>query len=111
MQITLKLYANLSEYLPAGTKKHRIVLDISHEETAYAILARRHVPKEKAHLVLLNGVYLTPEQREQPPLLKQAIPSPCVASRRRWLSKIICSKSGPEYGRFGKINNNIDIER
>ena len=78
MQITLKLYATLSEYLPAGTKKHRIVLDISHEETAYAILARRHVPKEKAHLVLLNGVYLTPEQREQPTfIIKQAIPSPC----------------------------------
>ena len=66
MQITLKLYATLSEYLPAGSKKHRIALDISHEETVYAILARCHVPKEKAHLVLLNGVYLTPEQRDLP---------------------------------------------
>ena len=70
MQITLKLYATLSEYLPAGSKKHRIVLDISDEETAYAILARCHVPKEKTHLVLLNGVYLTPEQREQPTFIK-----------------------------------------
>ena len=66
MQITLKLYATLSEYLPAGSKKHRIVLDISHQETAYAILARCDVPKEKAHLFLLNGVYLTLEQRDQP---------------------------------------------
>jgi len=70
MQITLKLYATLSEYLPAGSKKHRIVLDISHQETAYAILARCDVPKEKAHLFLLNGIYLTPEQREQPTLIK-----------------------------------------
>ena len=66
MQITLKLYATLGEYLPAGTKKHRIVLDISHQETAYGVIERVHVPRERAHLVLLNGVYLTPEQREQP---------------------------------------------
>ena len=70
MQITLKLYATLGEYLPAGTVKHSIALDISDEETAYTVLERCHVPKEKAHLVLLNGVYLTPEQREQPPFIK-----------------------------------------
>ena len=71
MQITLKLYATLSEYLPAGSKKHRIVLDISHQETAHTVLERCHVPKEKAHLFLLNGVYLTLEQREQPTLIKE----------------------------------------
>ena len=65
MQITLKLYATLSEYLPEGSKKHRTVLDIHKEETAYGVIERYHVPKERAHLVLLNGVYLTPEQREQ----------------------------------------------
>jgi len=70
MQITLKLYATLSEYLPAGTVKHSIALDISDEATAYTVLERCHVPKEKAHLVLLNGVYLTPEQREQPTFIK-----------------------------------------
>ena len=66
MQITLKLYATLGEYLPAGTVKHSIALDISDMETAHTVLERCHVPKEKAHLVLLNGVYLTPEQRDQP---------------------------------------------
>jgi len=65
MEITLKLFATLSEYLPAGTKKHSIFLDISDTETAYTILERCNVPIEKAHLVLLNGVYLTSEQRQQ----------------------------------------------
>ncbi len=65
MQITLKLYATLSEYLPEGSIKHRTVLDIADEETAYGVIERYHVPRERAHLVLLNGVYLTPEQREQ----------------------------------------------
>jgi len=66
MKITLKLYATLSEYLPEGSKKHRTMLDVSDEETAFGVIERYHVPKERAHLVLLNGVYLTPEQRELP---------------------------------------------
>lgn len=66
MQITLKLYATLAEYLPEGTKNHRTQLEISETETVYNVIERYNVPKERAHLVLLNGVYLTPEQREQP---------------------------------------------
>ncbi len=68
MEIILKLYANLSEYLPEDSEKHRTVLDISDGETAYTAIDRCHVPREKAHLVLLNGVFLTPEQCEQPNL-------------------------------------------
>lgn len=66
MEIILKLYANLSEYLPEGSTKHRTVLDIPNEETVNGVIERCNVPSERAHLVLLNGVYLTPEQREQP---------------------------------------------
>jgi sulfur-carrier protein len=65
MQITLKLYATLSDYLPEGSIKHRTVLDIANKDTAYDVIERYHVPRERAHLVLLNGIYLTPEQREQ----------------------------------------------
>ena len=43
MQITLKLYATLSEYLPEGSEKHRTVLDIADEETAYGVIERYHV--------------------------------------------------------------------
>ena len=68
MKITLKLYATLGEYLPAGSEKHRTVLDISDEETAYTAIDRCHVPRKRAHLVLLNGIYLSPEQCEQPTL-------------------------------------------
>ena len=62
MQITLKLYAALSEHLPEGSQKHRITLNISDKDTAYEVIERYQVPRERAHLVLLNGVYLTPEQ-------------------------------------------------
>ncbi len=66
MQITLKLYATLNEFLPAGSEKHSTVLNISEEETVYNVLDKCNVPREKTHLVLLNGNYLSPEQREKP---------------------------------------------
>ncbi len=66
MEITLKLYAGLSQYLPENAVKHATKLDISDAETAYSILEKFNVPKESAHLVLLNGVYLDSTQRENP---------------------------------------------
>ena len=66
MQITLKLYANLGEYLPPGTRENAIQLDVPEEITAYTLIDRFQVPREMAHLVLLNGVYLHPEERDQP---------------------------------------------
>lgn len=65
MQITLKLYAALSEFLPAGSVRYGFLLDVSGTDTVYSVLERYQVPRERAHLVLLNGVYLSTEQREQ----------------------------------------------
>lgn len=66
MEITLKLYAGLSQYLPEKSDKHCTHLNISSSETAFSILDKFNVPKESAHLVLLNGVYLDPDEREKP---------------------------------------------
>ncbi|OUD14290.1 MoaD/ThiS family protein [Thioflexithrix psekupsensis] len=69
MKITLKLYANLSGYLPANAQYNRVEIDIAQDNTPHQVLSAYHVPLAMAHLVLLNGVYLLPEQRDQP-LLK-----------------------------------------
>lgn len=66
MEITLKLYAGLSQFLPENSDKHTTKLDISSSETVFTILDKFKVPKESAHLVLLNGVYLQPEERDKP---------------------------------------------
>ena len=66
MEITFKLYAGLIQYLPENSVKHAIQLEISSSETALSIIDKFKVPKESAHLVLLNGVYLEPEEREKP---------------------------------------------
>ncbi len=64
MEITFKLYATLSQYLPEEADKHAIKLTISDSDTAYTLLDKFSVPRESAHLVLLNGIYLEPEARE-----------------------------------------------
>lgn len=65
MEITFKLYAGLSQYLPDDAVRNAINLNISTSETAYSILEKFNVPKESAHLILLNGVYLDADEREK----------------------------------------------
>ncbi len=66
MEITFKLYATLSRYLPPEAKKHAVKITISAEDTAFSLLDKFNVPRESAHLVLLNGIYLDPDERNKP---------------------------------------------
>ena len=64
MKLTLKLYASLGEYLPQGAKDNIIELEIEPEASAGSIIKKVGIPEESAHLVLVNGVYLDPQQRD-----------------------------------------------
>jgi molybdopterin synthase sulfur carrier subunit len=66
MQLKFKLYAGLSRYLPSGAEGNTFQLEVSEETTANNIIDKFNVPRDLAHLVLLNGIYLKPEQRDQP---------------------------------------------
>jgi len=66
MQITLKLYATLTSYLPEEADKHSIKIEVDDDTTAFKIIDQFNVPREMAHLVLLNGVYMQPEGRDTP---------------------------------------------
>jgi sulfur carrier protein ThiS len=63
MKITFKLYATLSDYLPAGQRDNAIELDIDPEATIADLVERFHLPPRLVHLVLVNGVYVAPESR------------------------------------------------
>ena len=65
MKLTLKLYAGLTDYLPAGAEDNKLIVEISANNTAYEIIDKYKVPREMAHLVLLNGVYIKPEDRDR----------------------------------------------
>jgi sulfur carrier protein ThiS len=63
MQITLKLFANLSDYLPPGSRDNRFDLEAGEQESVADILGRFQLPERMVHLVLVNGVYLSPGER------------------------------------------------
>ncbi len=62
MVITVKLFAYLASHLPPGAQGNETRITIGEGSTVSAILDRLGVPVEHRHLVLLDGVYVTPEQ-------------------------------------------------
>lgn len=63
MIIKLKLFALLSDYLPAGAQRHTAELTIDKNSTVQDVIDQIKLPAELTHLVLVNGVYIAPEQR------------------------------------------------
>ena len=64
MKITFKLYASLTEYLPADARRsNRVELDIDPAATLAEVIEPYELPMKLVHLVLVNGVFVPPEQR------------------------------------------------
>lgn len=60
MKVTLKLYASLGAFLPAGTQRNAIQLDVPDGATVGELLKRNNVPRENCHLILVNGNFAPP---------------------------------------------------
>ena len=63
MKIQLKLYASLGQYLPADARKNEIEVEAQSHMTVGGLLRRYKVPDEMCHLVLVNGKFVSPEER------------------------------------------------
>lgn len=64
MRITFKLYAGLTDYLPADRRtSNHMGLEVEPEATIADIIAPYGLPMKLVHLVLINGVYIAPEDR------------------------------------------------
>ncbi len=63
VNITLKLYASLTEFLPEMAKTNQIEIHVLDGTSVADILLTYRIPSERAHLVLINGVYILPEDR------------------------------------------------
>ena len=64
MKISLKLYASLRNLLPPDTPWTGVVIDVPLDVTPNQVIDQYRVPRPMAHLVLHNGVYLTPTDRD-----------------------------------------------
>ncbi len=65
MKVTFKLYATLSDFLPSDARDHRIDAEVAAGATPNQIIDSHGVPRRLAHLVVLNGVYVPPSERDQ----------------------------------------------
>ena len=64
MNITFKLFATLTDYLPVESRRSNIVqLDVAPDAPISQIIAPFGLPPRLVHLVLVNGRYIEPEKR------------------------------------------------
>jgi molybdopterin converting factor small subunit len=64
VHITLKLFATLSDYLPAGALRNQVTLEVEPGRTVGGLIAEHHLPEKLVHLVLVNGNYIAPAMRD-----------------------------------------------
>jgi len=69
MNVTLKLYAVLGEYLPANAEKNEATVEVAAGITVQGLLDAHGVPGERCHLVLVNGHYVAPSERSEKSLV------------------------------------------
>lgn len=68
MQITFKLHATLTDFLPRdadGRKPHhnQLRIDVPEGCDVQSVIDRFNLPPRQVHLVLVNGVYVAPATR------------------------------------------------
>ena len=64
MRITFKLYASLTQHLPADARRsNQIPLEVAAGSTIAQIIEPFGMPQKLVHLVLVNGVYVPPAER------------------------------------------------
>jgi sulfur carrier protein ThiS len=64
VQVTLKLYASLADHLPSDARRtHRLPLALPAGTTISDVIERQHLPPKLCHLVLVNGLYVPPDER------------------------------------------------
>ena len=61
--VTVKLFASLAEHLPADAEDNSVQINLADSATVSSALAELRVPEELCHLVLLNGIFVSPSQR------------------------------------------------
>ena len=64
MNITFKLFASLTDYLPSEARYTNVLnLNVAPDATIMQIIEPYGMPPKLVHLVLINGKYIEPEKR------------------------------------------------
>lgn len=65
MKITFKLFATLSDYLPADAVRNQATLTLPENSSVGSVIAEYQLPEKLVHLVLVNGNFIAPSVRQQ----------------------------------------------
>ena len=68
MRITIKLYATLTDYLPGHAVGNRVDVELPDGCTVEGALAPFGLPPKLTHLVLVDGTFIAPEDRNVRPM-------------------------------------------
>ena len=63
MKVSVKLYALLSDYLPAGAQDNQVEIELPEGTTPEDVFAKFNLPRQYCSIVLVNGVYVEPSER------------------------------------------------
>ena len=63
LKVTVKLFASLGQYLPSGAIRNQIEMEFPEGTTPADVVERLNVPRDLAHLVIVNGVFVPPSER------------------------------------------------
>ena len=63
VKLTVKLFASLGEFLPPEARNHQVQMEFPDGTTPVQVLDRLKVPVERAHLVIVDGVFVPPSER------------------------------------------------
>ena len=65
MRITFKLFAQLQDYLPAEARKtNACIVEIEEATSVAQVIERFKLPPKLVHLVLLDGAFVPPGERD-----------------------------------------------
>lgn len=64
MKICFKLFATLGSYLPPGSVRNEIELEVPEGTTPGDLAEQFSLPPKLTHLVLVNGHYIEPGRRD-----------------------------------------------
>lgn len=68
MQVSVKLFGGLRQYLPAGSAFNACVLNLPDDSMLTDILSHLPIPEDKTYIVLLNDVKLDKETYADTPV-------------------------------------------
>lgn len=64
MDITFKLFATLTDFLPPAARRSNVLnMEVDDGMTITQIIEPFGMPEKLVHLVLVNGTYVPPEER------------------------------------------------